>query len=68
MWTDSPWRSVGVTIALLVCTARIVFSDKHHPDVSLLGLLTILAALRVVSVDDVFSGFSSPSVATMLGT
>lgn len=60
-------RNIGLTVALATCMARIVFSDKHRPDFALLGLLTILAAAQVLSVDDALSGFSSPSVATLLG-
>lgn len=62
------WRSIGLTVALLACMARIMLSsDNHRPDFALLGLLAILAATRVVTIDDALSGFSSPSVATLLG-
>lgn len=60
-------RNVLLTVPLVASMACIMLSDKHCPDFALLGLLTILAAAQVVSIDDALSGFSSPSVATLLG-
>lgn len=56
-----------LTLALTILVAIVIISDKFRPDMIAIVVMVLVGILRLVPSQEVFSGFSSSVVITLIG-
>ncbi len=59
--------SILLTLGITLIVAILIISDRFRPDILALGVLVVLGLLGLVRPDEIFSGFSSSPVITLIG-